>query len=269
MPSLKSVKKAIKSDLLYLNNHKAATSNWIKEGDVIELYDKEEKLPKPYKIKLEVVYEDDYLAVINKPAGISVSGNQFRTIENALFNNLSISEVEGVLKRARPVHRLDNPTRGLLLVSKTINVHVKLGKLFEQKKIQKVYHAIVMGEIAEKGNIEKDIDGLSAHTEYERVKIVPSIKSRKLSLVRLFPKTGRTHQLRIHLSSIGYPILGDQQYGIPGNILLRDGLYLCATELTFEHPVLKKEMNLKIPIPNKFQKRMQYEKRLWSGKRNS
>ncbi|MBN2167284.1 MAG: RluA family pseudouridine synthase [Marinilabiliaceae bacterium] len=214
-------------------------------------------------MRLHIVYEDDFLAIIVKPAGISVSGNQYRTIENALLDNVKTSTQSNALKWPRPVHRLDNQTSGLLIVSKTIDVHVKLGQMFEQKLISKYYYAVVMGKADVDGIISTPVNMQSAVTLFERIKIVPSLRNEYLSLLKLSPQTGRTHQLRIHLSQQGWPILGDKLYGFKGNILLKDGLYLCATSLLFKHPITNEVLDISTPIPHKFLKRMQNEERRW------
>lgn len=263
LPSLNSIKKAIKEGDLLVNGNTVNTGTWIKNGDVIELYDSDKTPPKQYQLSIEVVYEDDYFAVINKPAGISVSGNQFRTIQNALIGNINISKLPNALKWPRPVHRLDNQTSGLLIVSKTVDSHILLGKMFEERRIEKTYYAIVMGKPSSMGEFNNNIDGQIARTKFEVINTVNSLRSEYLSLVKLVPLTGRTHQLRIHLSQNGFPILGDKLYGKSGLILLKDGLYLCATGLKLNHPITGEEMDVSIPLPYKFSKRLDNENRRW------
>ncbi len=264
LPSRSSIKKAIKKGTLRLNGSKVESGRWLKENDEITLVDLELNPPKPYDLNLEVVFEDDYFAIINKPSGIVVSGNQFKTIENCLSNNIKSSLQIDALQWPRPVHRLDAPTSGLLVISKTKKAHMELGLQFEHKLIQKKYVAIVQGEIEEKGRIENVINDQEAITEFNKIKSIPSLRNEYLSLVELFPLTGRTHQLRIHMSGKNCPIVGDKLYGKEGNILLHKGLFLSAIALELLHPITKEKLNVKIDVPNKFNSYLEREKRMWN-----
>lgn len=264
LPSRKSLKKAIKRGEILVNGEVAGTGHWVQAGETLTLIDLETNPPKDYDLQLEVVYEDEYLAVIKKPAGIVVSGNQFRTIYNALGGNLQPSQQEDALRWPRPVHRLDQPTSGLLLVAKTATALIKLGQLFEHRNILKQYQAVVMGRLPEKLLIDQPLDGQNATTEVVSKEIVPSLKNEWLTLVDLFPKTGRTHQLRKHLAGMGTPILGDPLYGKEGLILKGKGLFLCAIGLRFLHPIQEIEMDIRIPTPTKFDSLLQREARRWA-----
>ena len=263
IPSRKGIKKAILRNEILLNGKPVETGRWVQPGNQIDWVDLELKIPKILPLKLDVVFEDEYLAVINKPAGIIVSGNQFRTIENALLHNISKSVENDGLRKPRAVHRLDSPTSGLLLVAKTALAHLKLSEQFEAKTIFKKYQAIVIGDIEEQGVLEKSIDGKTALTRFNKIKTVPSLKNKWLSLVDLFPQTGRTHQLRIHLSDFGFPILGDAMYGKEGLILKHKGLFLCAVELVFSHPKTGERVEVKINAPQKYETLLRREERRW------
>jgi len=263
LPSRKSVKKAIDKGEIHLNGQKTETGYWLKGGEIITLVDLEDNPPKPYHLHLEVVYEDEYLAIINKPAGLLVSGNAFKTVTNALANNLTPSTQEDALKWPLPTHRLDKATSGLLIIAKTINCRIALGRLFENKEIEKTYHAIVMGEIPKSGIIDSEVDNKNAITHFETIKTVNSLRSKKLNLVQFEPKTGRTHQLRIHSACIGKSILGDSIYGDKNNTLKHKGLFLCATKLSFQHPILKRQIIAKIDYPKKYDKRLESEEKRW------
>lgn len=234
---------------------------WLQSGDVIILVDLEKTPPKPYHLKLDIIYEDEDLAVIYKPAGVNVSGNQFKTIQNALLFNLTPSKNIDALNWPLPVHRLDNQTSGLLLIAKTKLARVKLGQAFEEKTIFKKYQALVIGEINDSGIINLPIHKKEALSFYKSLKVVPSLKNGNLTLLELIPKTGRTHQLRIHCASFDCPILGDKLYGTEGMILKNKGLFLCAVSLEFKHPFTQNKMTFEIPTPYKFIKRMENEKR--------
>ena len=177
--------------------------------------------------------------------------------------NIKLSTEEDALKWAKPVHRLDNQTSGLLIASKTKLAHINLGKQFEQKKIRKKYVAIVIGKLNGNGFILDEIDGKTAKTEYNVLKTVESLKNEYLSLVELYPHTGRTHQLRIHLSNLGFPILGDKLYGKQDLILKHKGLFLSSIELWLKHPVKGSDLHVKMDIPHKFSSRLNGEERRW------
>ncbi|MCD8407509.1 RluA family pseudouridine synthase [Tenacibaculum dicentrarchi] len=254
IPTKSGIKKAIKKKLVFVNDKIATTALFINGNEKIELYKiSEETTFKQFKFPLEVLFEDDYLAVIYKPAGILVSGNSFATIDNALLQNIKKSPLEDAT-RPRPVHRLDYPTSGLLLIGKTNSSIIALNKLFEDKKIQKKYHAISIGKIENNGIIDFPIDDKKAQTSYKLIKSVVSERFKTLNLVELSPKTGRKHQLRKHLLAIKSPILGDKEYFLDGFILNGKGLYLHASTLQFEHPFTKKQLVITKELPKKFKK---------------
>jgi len=260
------MKKTFKKGLITINGNKANGSEWIKSGQEISLLQNEENPPEPFEMELEIVYQDEHLAVVVKPAGIVVSGNMYRTIVNAVQYNISKSKLEDALPWPRPIHRLDMQTSGLLIIAKSQLASVELGKQLENKTLKKRYRAILVGEVLEKIEFKSEIDGHKAHSELIRVKTVNSVKSGKLSLVDLFPHTGRTHQLRIHTSENGTPILGDKIYGDIENTKLHKGLFLSAVEISFSHPKTKETINLKIPQPAKFNSLLEREKRMWEKK---
>ncbi len=225
------------------------------------MVDLEDTPPKPYHLKLEIVFEDNDLAIINKPAGISVSGNQFKTIQNAILFNIETPKTKDALKWPLPVHRLDNQTSGLLIIAKTKTARVRLGQAFENKTIEKTYHAIVMGDITSTVQINNPIENKKAQTDFRKITTVPSLKSGKLTLISASPKTGRTHQIRLHCQSMNTPVLGDKLYGKPNLILKHKGLFLAATALKFPHPISKETLRIEIPIPKKFHNRLKNEER--------
>ncbi len=263
IPSRKGVKKAISREEILVDGQKTSTGHWIKAGQKIELLESSANPPKEYILKLEIVFEDEFMAVINKPAGIPVSGNQFRTIQNALIGNINLSKEEDALRWPKPVHRLDGPTSGLLIIAKTAKALVKLGQQFEQKTIEKKYAAIVMGKSPESGIVNAAIEGLESLSEFKTLQTINSLKSKYLSLVELSPKTGRTHQLRIHMSSIGFPILGDKIYGEEGNVLEGKGLFLCALSLNLKHPITEELLSIKIDMPYNFLSTLEREAKRW------
>nr|WP_077403546.1 RluA family pseudouridine synthase [Cellulophaga omnivescoria] len=249
-----ALKKAIKKGLIYIDEKKASTATFIKGAEKITYYKPEEnRNKKKLELKLDVVYQDNFLAIINKPAGILVSGNSFKTIDNALEQNIKKSNLPDATK-PRPVHRLDYPTTGLLIIGKTSTSILALNKLFENKEITKTYLAVTIGKMPVKGIINTMVDNKKALSKYTVIKSITSTKYAHLNLVKLNPETGRKHQLRVHLSSIGNPILGDHEYGIPEKILKGKGLYLHAYSISFIHPFTNEKMSFKIEPHKKFNK---------------
>jgi len=263
IPSKSGIKKAIKRGLLTIDGQKAETGKWIKPGMKIELLAADETAPKPYKTPVEIVYEDDCIIVINKPSGLVTSGNQFKTATNVVFHHAKPSDAIDRLSWPKPVHRLDSATSGLLLFAKTANAQFQLQKQFENRAVKKRYLAVVNGKISEQGVIDIKIEGKEAYTAYHRINYVESLQNDWLSLVELFPETGRTHQLRIHLAKTGHPIVGDKLYGIKGDILKHKGLFLCATHLEITHTELNSPMVFEIEAPKKFNALLAREKRRW------
>lgn len=251
--SKKGMKKAIDKGLVKVNGQIAYTSKYIHGGESIELFRKDDNLPK-ISLDLEVLYSDEHLAIINKPAGIVVSGNKLKTIFNALPNSIEPSQEPDALQRPQPAHRLDYPTSGVLLIGKTSSTLTKLNKLFEARAIHKTYHAITINKMPVKGNIETAIHGKTAETAYTVTNEIASPKFNFLNLVTLKPKTGRRHQLRIHMSELGNPILGDQMYGIQKKDVKSKGLYLHASSISFAHPLTGENISIAAPLPDKFGK---------------
>lgn len=182
-----------------------------------------------------------------------VSGNSFKTIANALAQNIQRSNLPDATK-PQPVHRLDYETTGILLVGKTSSSIRALNRMFEDKKVEKTYYAVTIGEMNDRGEITSEIEGKESQSNYKVVKSVSSKRFGKLNLVQLNPQTGRRHQLRIHLSSIDNPILGDKEYGIENLVLNGKGLYLHAYSLNFTHPFTNKQVYLKDELPKRVMK---------------
>ena len=236
-------------------------------GQVIDLLETPQSQPKIFELKLEVLYEDSDMAAIHKPAGFSVSGNEYKTIYNSLPFNLEKSSEPDALPWPTPVHRLDNQTSGILLIAKTKTTQVELGNQFENHTIQKKYCAIVIGEVLSNGEIKTPIEDKVAETNFEVVNVVNSLKYKHLSFLNVYPKTGRTHQIRIHLAGIGHPIFGDKLYVEEKMRHRGKGLFLCACEISFLHPKTSKEISIKIAIPHKFESLLLREQRRWRTER--
>ena len=243
----------------------------VKKGQVIIVKEPEpEKLSlEPENIPLDIVYEDQHLAVINKPSGMVVHpapGSESGTLVNALLYHLdNLSGINGVV-RPGIVHRLDKDTTGLLVVAKNDNAHVELAKQIADKTCRRVYWAIVDGNPAATGGvIDQRIDrspkdrkkmavvregGRHAVTHWRVLK-----RFTANALIEFVLETGRTHQIRVHSKFIGHPVSGDPVYG--GEDRLKVGRQLLhAKELTFIHPVSGQEMTFTTELPNDFKDAM-------------
>jgi len=262
LPTKSAIKKAFKKKHIFRNGIVATTGDWLKVGDEIVYNAGDVNQQKEFHLKLEVLYEDEFIAVINKPAGYSVSGNFHKTIQNALSHNLSVSTQIDVLKVPRPVHRLDKLTTGVLLIAKTKSAQINFGKQFELQEVSKTYYALVKGKLEGEGVFDLPIEGLTAFTEFKSLKIQKSLSYDFVTLVELKPKTGRTHQLRIHLAKSGFPIIGDYVHDTE-NVLKGKGLFLAASKIGFTHPVSSSPAFFELPIPNKYTSLFERELRRW------
>ncbi|RYM33537.1 RluA family pseudouridine synthase [Brumimicrobium glaciale] len=257
--SRKGVKKALSRDQIYLNNQLAKSGDYVHQGDLIILFENKIVDHKYFEIELNVIYEDEELAIVEKPAGIPVSGNTFKTLQNALPDHVSKSSAKDYLPIPLPAHRIDAPTHGIVVVAKTHSTRVELGRMFENREMKKSYQAIVQGRLEGRGTLNSSIDGKSAVTYFESMAVFPSVKNEWISLIKLSPVTGRKHQLRIHLSRLGFPIVGDKQYGKKGFTLKYKGMFLAAVGISFKHPKTNEELSFEIELPNKFNRFLKRE----------
>lgn len=252
IPTRKGMKKAIGRGEVFVNGTRATTGKYVRAGDVVELYDAEVKVQPRFDFAIEVIYEDEDLAVVNKPAGLVTAGHQFRTLQHCLPHNLRPSNAVPALKYPRPVHRLDAPTSGLVIVAKTPASLYHLGEMFALRKVEKTYRAVVIGRPAECGTWDAPIEEKPSLTHYQTLQTVPSLRNKHLSLLQLSPLSGRTHQIRKHTSDAGFPIFGDKIYGTPGEIYHGKGLFLAAVGLRFSHPLTGRKIDIFIETPPKF-----------------
>lgn len=259
------VQQMIKNGFVFVNDKCVKQNYVLKLNDVVitkEGFTKPECDLLPENIPLNIVYEDDDVIVINKPQGLVVhpgSGNHSGTLANALlYHCKSLSCIDET--RMGIVHRIDKNTSGLIIAAKNNEAHVHLAKQFAEHSIIREYTAIVHGKFkTHEGIVNKHIkrhpkdrkrmcvtNGLGRHaiTHY---KVVEEFD--KYTMIKAKLETGRTHQIRVHLSSINHPLLGDAVYGGKENEFGLMGQALTANVLGFIHPVLKTPMKFEIDLP--------------------
>ncbi len=243
----------------------------VKTGDVVQITipDAVEYAVTPENIPIEIVYEDNDFAVVNKPQGMTVhvgNGNESGTLVNALLYRLNaLSGVGGVL-RPGIVHRIDKDTTGLLVVAKNDKAHVSLADQIAQKTCKRTYFALLEGNVkTESGRIETDIGrhptdrlkmavlpdgrGKRAVTDYQ----VVAHFGTEFTLCRFDLQTGRTHQIRVHAKHLGHPVACDPVYGYKKQKLKAEGQLLHAWRLQLTHPVSGERMSFVAPLPPAFQ----------------
>ena len=246
-----ALKKALKRGLITVNGQPATSAAMVAADDRIVFRPPEIPTAKTLDLPLDVLFEDDHLAVVRKPAGLLVSGNAFRTVANALPANLQPSPAADAI-RPQPAHRLDYATSGVLLVGKTASALRDLNRLFAERAVSKEYRAVTTGSMEPEGVVNLPVDGKPARSEYAVLQSVKSERFGCLNIVALRPHTGRRHQLRKHLAALGHPILGDREYTPAGQLLNGKGLYLHAYALRFEHPATGRGIYVEAPLPAKF-----------------
>lgn len=252
-----------------VNDKKAKNSYRVKENDEVTINIPEAKNldATPQDIPLDIVYEDDDIIVINKPRDLVVhpsNGHEDGTLVNALLAHCTnLSGINGV-KRPGIVHRIDKDTTGLLVVAKNDYAHEFLAKQLEDHTLHREYIALVKGVIKEDdGKIIAPI----GRDKYNRQKMAVDVKNGKpavthfhvlkrfnqYTLISCVLETGRTHQIRVHMNYIGYPIEGDPVYGPKSHLLFDKGQLLHAEKLILIHPKTKKKMTFSAPLPKDFQ----------------
>ncbi len=264
------IKKQITDGQVFLNGKVVKAGQKLKSGDVIELniLEPKELNVTAQDIDIDIIYEDEDLAVINKPKGMVVhpaNGNLDNTLVNALLFHLkNLSGINGII-RPGIVHRLDKDTSGLLLVAKNDNSHINLAKQIETKACHRYYIAICTGNIKEdEGQIKtgfgrslKDRKQMATFPEGTGKIAITNYKVLerygKYTLVEFKLETGRTHQIRVHAKHIGHPIACDEVYGSKNKDFKANGQLLHAYKIEFTHPTTNKTMSFECDLPTDFE----------------
>lgn len=269
--SRNSVQLLLEDNKISVNGKNVSKSYKMKSGDILEIIVEEAKDVgiEAEDIPLDIYYEDKDLLVVNKPKGMVVhpaNGNESGTLVNALMFHCKDS-LSGINGEIRPgiVHRIDKDTSGLLVVAKNDIAHEHLAKQFKEHSINRIYYAIVYGNVKEEsGDIEApigrhktdrkkfcitEINSKYAFTHYDVVD-----KLNGFTLVKLKLKTGRTHQIRVHMQSKGHPLAGDPVYGPKNCITELKGQALHAGVLGFIHPTTGEYIEFSSPWPTEFEK---------------
>ena len=263
-----SAQRLIEDGNILVNGKNAKVSYKIQENDKISV-----EIPEPKQIELkaqdipiEIIYEDSDIIVVNKPKGMVVhpaNGNPDGTLVNAIMA-ICKDSLSGIGGEIRPgiVHRIDKDTSGLLIVAKNDNSHVKMSEQIKNHEVKKTYIALVRGVFKEN---EATIDMPIGRSTSDRKKMAVNKNGKnaithikvlkrfdKYTLLKVNIETGRTHQIRVHLSHIGYPIVGDYTYSNGKNEFDVVGQCLHAQKLEFKHPITQKDMCLEAELPQYF-----------------
>jgi 23S rRNA pseudouridine1911/1915/1917 synthase len=270
--SRSQLQKLIADGLVTVDGRTAKANLALRDGDHVRV-----ELPEPVatevaseELPLEILFQDDDLAVVNKPAGMVVhpaAGHASGTLVNALLHHLTgLSGIGGEL-RPGIVHRLDRGTSGVMVVAKNDAAHQELSRQFHDREVEKEYIALVWGVVqagrridAAIGRDPADRQKMSSRSKYARdavTRITRAMHLPGLTLCQVAIHTGRTHQIRVHLSAIGHPVVGDALYGgvhrrVPGDIRAvqrRDRPFLHAARLAFTHPTEARRLEFTVPLP--------------------
>mgnify|MGYP002600453006 FL=1 len=263
------IKKLIESNNVLVNDKSEKVSYKVQANDNISIdipEAKETKL-KAQEIPLDIIYEDSDIIVVNKPKGMVVhpaNGNPDGTLVNAILS-ICKNSLSGIGGELRPgiVHRLDKDTSGLIIVAKNDKAHINMSEQIKERNVKKTYIALVRGNVPEEeatinmpiGRSTKDRkkmavtkNGKQAITHFKVLK-----RYSKYTLLEIKIETGRTHQIRVHMAEIGYPVVGDAVYSNGKNEFGIEGQMLHAYKLEFMHPITNKHMELTAPLPQYFE----------------
>ena len=266
--SREAIQRMIEEENIKVNGKKSKSSYKVNEGDMIEIEKgkaKESEI-KPQEIPLDVIYEDNDIIVINKAKGMVVhpgNGNPDGTLVNAVMAKCKGS-LSGIGGEIRPgiVHRLDKDTSGLIIVAKNDEAHISMSNQIKNRNVKKTYIALVRGIIKEN---EATINMPIGRSTKDRIKMAVTRNGKEavthfkvlerfdgFTLLEVIIETGRTHQIRVHLAEIGYPVVGDSVYSNGKNPFGVKGQMLHSARLVFNHPITNRKMELEAPLPEYF-----------------
>ena len=256
------VKFLMESGFVHVNGEEVKPRYIVSEGEeiILEMPPPEASDIEPENIPIDILYEDEWIIVLNKPAGMVVhpgAGNRGGTLVNALLYHCENLADTGDEFRPGIVHRLDKDTSGIMVVAKTDRALRSLAKQFQQRTIKKRYVALVAGRVEmDNGVVDAPlarhaVDRRKMDIEYEGGKEARTVyhvvrRFKNFTVLKLDLETGRTHQIRVHMKHLGYPILGDTTYGGRGK-MSRQALH--SEALTFTHPDTGKTLEFTVPLP--------------------
>lgn len=274
-----TIQRLIQQEKILVNYKKIKSSYKVQENDKITM---EEEKPREISLKaqeipIEIMYEDKDIIVVNKPKGMVVhpaNGNPDGTLVNAIMA-ICKDSLSGIGGEIRPgiVHRLDKDTSGVLIVAKNDKAHINMSEQIKNHEVEKTYIALVKGIVKETeatinmpiGRSTKDRKKMAVTKNGKEAishfKVIERFPKHNCTLLEVKIETGRTHQIRVHLSQIGYPIIGDAVYSNGKNEWNIEGQCLHAKSLKFKHPITKKEMFLEAKLPEYFEKIVEKLKR--------
>jgi 23S rRNA pseudouridine1911/1915/1917 synthase len=279
--SRSQIQRLIKEGHVLVAGREAKANQPVKSGQpiAIDVPAPVDPVPQPEALPLPIVYQDADLIVVDKPAGMVVhpaAGHDSGTLVNALLHH--VDDLSGIGGEKRPgiVHRLDRGTSGLMVVAKNDRAHEELSRQFREREVEKEYIALTWGEVMAGRRIDtaigrdpanrKKMSSESARIRRSREAVTRIVRAehfgRVLTLARVAIHTGRTHQIRVHLSAIGHPIVGDPLYGgvhrrVPGDIRAvthLDRPFLHAARLAFSHPADARRMEFESELPDDLQR---------------
>ena len=259
--STRLLTKLIKNNKILLNKNQCDTRQIANLGDIIQIdfdYIEDNSNIIPYKIGLDILYEDEWMLVIKKPAGIPIHPSRAHYVDSISNGIKYYYDKIALHKKIRPVNRLDLDTSGIVIFAKCEYIQESFIKQMKEKKFQKEYICIVEGILENKKGtitypiarkkdsiIERCVNKENGHPSITHYEVIKEFQN--YSLVKCKLETGRTHQIRVHMKEIGHPIVGDTLYGTKSNLISRQALH--SSEIRCIHPISKKELIFESKLP--------------------
>ena len=257
------ISKLIEDGSVKVNGTVKKPSFKLQTGQIIRInIVKQTFVLEPFEKEIDIVYEDQFILVINKPAPLVVhpphAGCNSTLVNALIYLNKQLSSINPL--RPGVVHRLDKETSGLMVLAKDNICHENIVNQFKERTVKKVYAAVVWGQVKKdklsvnlplardkKNRLKMAVNFLGAKEAYTEIEVVKRFKDKTLLSIK--PRTGRMHQIRVHLKFLGFPIVGDKKYGIKDNYT---ELFLHSKELSFKHPIKDNILKFETPFPERF-----------------